>query len=86
MSGQLTKISSIEGNRQKLDGGAMFGNAPKALWSKWYQPDEMGRIDLACRSMLVEAVGKKWLFEVGIGAFFEPKLAKRFGVEGEDHV
>ena len=30
-------LSSVEGNKQSLDGGAMFGNAPKALWSKWHQ-------------------------------------------------
>ena len=34
------RISSIEGNRQRLDGGAMFGNAPRALWSRWMEPDE----------------------------------------------
>ena len=34
------KLWSILGNSQKLDGGAMFGNAPKAMWSKWLAPDE----------------------------------------------
>ena len=75
------KISSVEGNRQLLDGGAMFGNAPRTVWEKWVTPDVKGRIPLACRSMLVEINGKKILCETGIGAFFEPKLADRFGVE-----
>jgi glyoxylase-like metal-dependent hydrolase (beta-lactamase superfamily II) len=75
------KISSVEGNRQFLDGGAMFGNAPRPVWEKWIAPDAKGRIPLACRSMLVELNGKKILCETGIGAFFEPKLADRFGVE-----
>lgn len=75
------KISSVEGNRQLLDGGAMFGNAPRPVWEKWITPDERGRIPLACRSMLVEINGKKILCETGIGAFFDPKLAERFGVE-----
>jgi hypothetical protein len=26
------KLFSIEGNSQKLDGGPMFGNCPKAVW------------------------------------------------------
>ena len=29
------KLWSLQGNSQKLDGGAMFGNAPRALWSHW---------------------------------------------------
>ncbi|MBC62467.1 MAG: hypothetical protein CMP11_08415 [Zetaproteobacteria bacterium] len=74
------KIYSLEGNRQKLDGGAMFGNAPRAVWEKWIKPDEKGRIELACRCLLLEFENKKILCEAGIGAFFEPKLAERFGV------
>ncbi|MGE0762355.1 MAG: MBL fold metallo-hydrolase [Bdellovibrionales bacterium] len=75
------KITAIEGNRQWLDGGAMFGNAPRTVWEKWIPPDDLGRIPLACRAMLLEINGKKVLCETGIGAFFEPKLAERFGVE-----
>lgn len=75
------KITAIEGNRQKLDGGAMFGNVPRPLWSKWLKADEQGRIELACRCLLIETDELKILCETGIGAFFEPKLAERFGVE-----
>jgi glyoxylase-like metal-dependent hydrolase (beta-lactamase superfamily II) len=80
----MTKITSIEGNRQWLDGGAMFGNAPRPVWEKWIAPDKTGRIPLACRCLLVEVNGKRVLLEAGIGAFFEPKLAERFGVEQPD--
>ena len=75
------RISSIEGNRQCLDGGAMFGNVPRSLWEKWIQPDSKARIPLACRCLLVEFEGKHILCETGIGSFFEPKLAERFGVQ-----
>ena len=73
-------ISSIEGNKQLLDGGAMYGNAPKAVWQKWSPPDELNRIQLACRSLLIETDNHKILCEAGIGAFFAPKLAERYGV------
>ena len=79
-----TRITAIEGNRQWLDGGAMFGNVPRPLWEKWIAPDASGRIPLACRSLLIEFAGRKLLCETGIGAFFEPKLAVRFGVEPPD--
>ena len=77
-------ISSLEGNRQRLDGGSMFGNAPRELWKKWLPPDDKGRIELACRALLVQAGPYNVLLETGIGAFFEPKLAERYGVEPPD--
>ena len=81
------KLWSILGNSQKLDGGAMFGNVPRAVWSAWMAPDEQNRIDLACRALLVDDLdGKTVLFETGIGAFFEPKLRERYGVLEPRHV
>ena len=80
------KIFSVEGNTQKLDGGAMFGNCPKAVWQKWMTPDEGNRIVLACRALLVREGRRNVLCEAGIGAFFEPKLKARFGVQEDRHV
>ncbi|WP_312369520.1 MBL fold metallo-hydrolase [Stenotrophomonas sp.] len=81
------KLWSIRGNSQKLDGGAMFGNAPKALWEKWSPSDDLNRIELACRALLASPLaGKTVLFETGIGAFFEPRLRERFGVQEPQHV
>ncbi len=79
-------VSSVLGNSQKLDGGAMFGNVPRALWEKWCAPDERGRIDLHCRAFLVEDGVRRILVETGVGAFFDPKLRDRFGVQQEEHV
>ncbi len=81
------KLWSILGNSQQLDGGAMFGNAPRAMWANWLAPDEQNRIPLACRALLASPLnGKTVLFETGIGAFFEPKLRERYGVVEERHV
>jgi glyoxylase-like metal-dependent hydrolase (beta-lactamase superfamily II) len=81
------KLWSILGNSQKLDGGAMFGNAPRAVWEKWSPPDAQNRIALACRALLASPLnGKTVLFETGIGAFFEPKLRERYGVVEDRHV
>jgi glyoxylase-like metal-dependent hydrolase (beta-lactamase superfamily II) len=81
------KLWSILGNSQKLDGGAMFGNAPRAMWAQWAAPDEQNRIPLACRALLASPLnGKTVLFETGIGAFFEPKLRERYGVVEDRHV
>ena len=81
------KLWSILGNSQRLDGGAMFGNAPRAMWEKWIVPDADNRIPLACRALLAQDLdGKNVLFETGIGAFFEPKLRERYGVVEDNHV
>ncbi len=81
------KLWSILGNSQLLDGGAMFGNAPKAMWSKWLPPDPQNRVPLACRALLARPInGKTVLFETGIGAFFEPALRERYGVVESRHV
>ena len=81
------KLWSIRGNTQRLDGGAMFGNAPRAVWEKWAVPDELNRIELACRALLASPLeGRTVLFETGIGAFFEPRLRERYGVQENQHV
>ena len=80
------RLTSIDGNSQMLDGGAMFGNAPKPLWTRWITPDDRNRIPLACRALLVEDGGRRILFEAGIGVFFDPKLRDRFGVVEPEHV
>ena len=52
----MTKLFALDGNSMKLDGGAMFGNAPKVMWSKWCVPDEQNRMTMSCRSLLIQDV------------------------------
>ena len=67
--------------------GAMFGNVPRALWSRWIEVDDRHRIPLACRALLVRDLdGRDVLFEAGIGTFFEPKYKDRYGVREDEHV
>ena len=81
------KLWSILGNSQQLDGGAMFGNAPRVMWAKWLAPDAQNRIPLACRALLASPLnGRTVLFETGIGAFFDPKMRERYGVVEDRHV
>ncbi|MFT4512031.1 MAG: glyoxylase-like metal-dependent hydrolase (beta-lactamase superfamily II) [Planctomycetota bacterium] len=77
---------SVLGNSQKLDGGSMFGNAPKAMWSHWATVDDANRIDLACRCLLVKDGDRTILFEAGIGAFFSKEMRDRYGVQEGEHM
>jgi glyoxylase-like metal-dependent hydrolase (beta-lactamase superfamily II) len=80
------ELYSVPGNIYKLDGGAMFGNAPKALWERWMPADEQNRIRMATRPLLAIAGKEIILFEAGIGAYMEPKLRERYGVDEPDHM
>ncbi|HTJ47475.1 MAG TPA: MBL fold metallo-hydrolase [Kofleriaceae bacterium] len=82
----MRTLTSVLGNSQRLDGGAMFGNAPRAVWETWIPPDDRNRIPLACRCLLIREESRTILLETGIGAFFEPKLRERFGVVEDRHV
>ncbi|MFT3696639.1 MAG: MBL fold metallo-hydrolase [Kofleriaceae bacterium] len=81
----MRELFSVHGNSQRLDGGAMFGNAPKAMWERWIPPDDRNRIPLACRCLLVRDGARYILFETGIGAFFDPQMRERFGVVESHH-
>ncbi len=70
------ELYSVPGNFYKLDGGAMFGNAPKALWQRWIPPDDQNRIRMATRPLLAITQNAVILFEAGIGAYMEPRLKR----------
>ena len=81
------EIFSVECNRQRLDGGSMFGNVPHALWHKWIAADDRMRIELATRAFLVidHQQDLRMLLDTGIGAFFAPELRDRYGVDAADN-
>jgi glyoxylase-like metal-dependent hydrolase (beta-lactamase superfamily II) len=51
----------------KVDGGAMFGVVPKALWSRVYKADENNLLVLTLRSLIVETNGHIILVDTGWG-------------------
>ena len=61
------KLHSFNIANIKLDGGAMFGVVPKALWNKVYPSDENNLIPLALRSMIVDTGDRVILIDCGIG-------------------
>ncbi|HWA84397.1 MAG TPA: MBL fold metallo-hydrolase, partial [Fimbriimonadaceae bacterium] len=67
----------------RLDGGAMFGSVPKALWAREAPPDEENRILLATRSLVIEDGERKIMIDVGCGDKWSEKNRKIFCIEGE---
>jgi glyoxylase-like metal-dependent hydrolase (beta-lactamase superfamily II) len=76
-------VTLVGGGHLKLDGGAMFGLIPKALWSRVYATDEQNRILLACNCLLVEWPGsdRRMIIETGHGPKYTPKEQAIFGID-----
>ncbi len=77
-------VTLVNGGRLKLDGGAMFGLVPKALWARTYPADEQNRIELACNCLLVEwpdRPERRVLIEAGHGPKFGEKEQRIFAID-----
>lgn len=67
----------------RLDGGAMFGVVPRALWSQVCPPDELNRVRLNMNCLFIETGTERILIETGIGEKWTPKQATMYGIERE---
>lgn len=68
----------------KLDGGAMFGVVPKAIWQKTNPPDEKNLCTWAMRCLLIEDEGQLILIDNGIGNKQSEKFFSHYYLHGED--
>lgn len=64
-----------------LDGGAMYGIVPKTLWQQRLPADEMNRVRMAMRPLLVRTPTHSVVIESGIGQAIKPELHGRYGIE-----
>ena len=78
-------VRAVETGYIGLDGGSMFGSVPKPLWSRLQPPDELNRIRLAMRCMLLEGEGRRILVDDGIGDKFSARLADIYAVDHGTH-
>mgnify|MGYP001181333873 FL=1 len=75
------KLYSIETSEFALDGGSMFGIIPKPLWQKKADFDEMNRIKLVTRSLLLVSKNKKILIDTGNGTKWRKKYRKIYNID-----
>src|SRR5690625_2101919 len=82
------KLTWLNGGVTHLDGGAMFGVVPKALWTKKYPYNEKNnQIELRCDAILLQIDGRHMLIDSGIGNNKLTDKQKRiFGVKEESKV
>lgn len=65
----------------RLDGGAMFGVVPKALWEKRKPADEANRIRMATNCLLIASGDELVLIDSGIGDKGDDRFRNMFGLE-----
>ncbi len=69
-----------------MDGGGHFGLAPKALWEKVVQADELNRIPMALNCLLIVSEGKRILVDTGFGDKLSPKERQIWSIFGQDRL
>lgn len=74
------QVSSVETGTMALDGGAMFGNVPKVLWSREHPADDANRIKLALRCLLIEVDDRCILVDTGMGDKWSEKHREMFAI------
>jgi glyoxylase-like metal-dependent hydrolase (beta-lactamase superfamily II) len=74
-------LGELQTGWQRLDGGAMFGVVPKALWQKQIAADDKNRIPLALRALYIDAGERQIVVDTGIGEKFSEKQNEIYGVE-----
>src|ERR1035437_11144914 len=67
----------------KLGGGAMFGIMPRPLWEKTNPPDNLNRIKLTTRNLLLQGNGRNILIDTGMGNKWDEKSRSIYDIDQE---
>ena len=76
-------LYSIETSTFGLDGGAMFGIIPKPLWEKKVPADDMNRIQMVTRSLLLVSEKHKIIIDTGNGEKWQKKFRGIYNIDTE---
>lgn len=77
----------LNGGITNIDGGAMFGVVPRALWIRKYEVNNKNQIPLPTHPILVQTDDKNVIIDTGIGfGKLTDKERRNFGAEYESHI
>lgn len=84
---KTVKLTWLNGGVNHLDGGAMFGVVPKALWEKKYPCNEKNQIELRTDPILIQMDGLNLLVDAGIGnGKLTEKQKRNYGANEESKI
>jgi methylmalonyl-CoA epimerase len=75
------ELTSLYDGFFRLDGGAMFGVVPKVLWERKAQADDLNRITMTMRPLLVRDGSRTLLIDAGIGDKEGPKFNAMYATD-----
>ena len=78
-------LYSVETSEFGLYGGAMFGIIPKPVWEKKVSADELNRVNMVTRSLLLVSDEKKILIDTGNGTKWEEKYKKIYDINTDQY-
>tara|TARA_B000000441_G_scaffold17021_1_gene10055 strand:+ start:267 stop:1115 length:849 start_codon:yes stop_codon:yes gene_type:complete len=78
-------LYSVETSEFGLDGGAMFGIIPKPVWEKKVSADELNRVNMVTRSLLLVSDEKKILIDTGNGTKWEEKYKQIYDINTDQY-
>jgi glyoxylase-like metal-dependent hydrolase (beta-lactamase superfamily II) len=76
------KLSLFNISNFRVDGGAMFGVVPKALWTRQVSSDENNNIVLSLNSVVIETNGRVILIDAGWGDKQDEKFFRHVWLHG----
>ena len=74
------KLYSIVTSQFSLDGGAMFGIIPKVIWEKEVSADQLNRINMVTRSLLLIGNGRNIIIDTGNGDKWDKKYKSIYNI------
>lgn len=77
-------LTWMDGGITSMDGGAMFGVVPKALWARKYPVNDKNQIELPTDAILIQYQNKNYLIDAGVGqGKLSDKQKRNYGVAEE---
>ncbi len=77
-----TSVDILSDGALLLDGGASFGQVPRAQWEVLVKPDRKNRIRMGLNCLLIQAQGTNILVDTGAGSKRLGKYRDQYGLNG----
>ena len=77
-----TSVDIVSDGSFLLDGGAVFGQVPKAYWELQMKPDRKNRVRMGLNCLLIQTPTANILVDTGAGAKRPDRLRDAYGLNG----
>jgi glyoxylase-like metal-dependent hydrolase (beta-lactamase superfamily II) len=74
------EIHLVSDGMVMMDSGGPWGLVPRALWSRYLEPDDQHRVPMVLTCLLVRAAGKTIVVDTGLGDKLTPKMVELWGL------